>query len=68
MRNSSLVESGGADNVAGIKSTTDAMDMRVVWWLQDHDQGAYGRGASPPAEKPERKHRWSGGECGCRYE
>ena len=26
MRNSSLVESGGADNVAGIKSVTDAMD------------------------------------------
>ncbi len=26
VRNSSLVESGGADNVAGIKSATDAMD------------------------------------------
>ena len=36
VRNSSLVESGGADNEAGIKSVTDALDVlrasvRGIW-------------------------------------
>jgi len=61
VRNSSLVESRRADNVPGIKRATDAMDVVAVRRLR-------GRGASHPAVKPERKHGWSGCECGCRYE
>jgi len=40
VRNSSLVESGGTDNVAGIKSATDAMDIvrrRVAQAQGDRD-------------------------------
>ena len=66
VRNSSLVESGGADNVAGIKSATDAMDS--VPRHQTEAGGDYGRGASHTPEKPQRKQRWRVCECGCRYE
>ncbi len=44
VRNSSLVESARADNVAGIKSATEAVDVAT-----------HGRGASCAAEKQERK-------------
>ena len=49
VRNSSLVESGRADNIPGIKSATDAMGWRPHPSTAMHGKGGglIGRGASP---------------------
>jgi len=60
VRNSSLVECTGADNVTGLKSPTEA----AGWCLMN----AIGRGAFCSAEKVDRKDGWSGQKCECRYE
>ena len=51
VRNSSLVECTGADDVSGLKTCTEAADVDVC---------PYGRGASRHAVKVEREHGWSG--------
>ena len=58
VRNSSLVECAGADNVPGLKISTDAAD---AW------NPMCGRGALSSAVKVEREHGWSGDKCECRY-
>jgi hypothetical protein len=59
VRNSSLVECAGADNVPGLKISTEAADRTHY--------GSYGRGALSSAVKVEREHGWSGDKCECRY-
>ncbi len=56
VRNSSLVECTGADNVPGLKISTEAADAAM-----------HGRGALSSAVKVEREHGWSGDKCECRY-
>ena len=56
VRNSSLVECAGADNVPGLKISTEAADEVI-----------HGRGALSSAEKVEREHGWSDDKCECRY-
>jgi hypothetical protein len=56
VRNSSLVECAGADNVPGLKYSTEAADSAMD-----------GRGALSSAVKVEREHGWSGDKCECRY-
>jgi hypothetical protein len=53
VRNSSLVECTGADDVSGLKTCTEAADVEGF---------PYGRGASTSAVKVEREHGWSGVE------
>ena len=52
MRNSSLVEWRGTDNVARLKQDTEAWDRFLA---RESD----GRGALWAAEKPDRKDGWS---------
>jgi len=52
VRNSSLVECRGTDNVARLKYGTEAVDLSC------HERD--GRGAFCPAEKPDREDWWSG--------
>ena len=59
VRNSSLVECAGTENVARLKHRTEAVDP-----LARGD----GRGALWAAEKPNRKDRWSAQKCECRNE
>jgi hypothetical protein len=62
VRNSSLVEWSGADNVPGLKPSAEAADARLP-------QGSVrGRGAFPSAEKPSGNRRWSDGKSECRHE
>ncbi len=61
VRNSSLVERAGADNVSGLKSVTEALE-------RPGSGRGVGRGASPAAVKRHRKTAWSAGECECRHE
>ena len=59
VRNSSLVESPGADNGPGLKQTTEA---------QGSGSGQIGRGASPLQQRGTGDRPSSGGECECRHE
>ena len=71
VRNSSLVECSGADNVTRLKHRTEAADIVPRFFL------AFGPGASTRAgmvgersvaEKPDRKDWWSQQKCECRNE
>ena len=63
VRNSSLVEWRGADNVTGLKQTTEAADVLAL----GDAQGVVGE-RSGVAEKPEREHWWSEPKRECRNE
>jgi hypothetical protein len=52
VRNSSLVEYTGTDNVARLKHPTEAVDGGPP-------RGRHGRGALCAAVKPDREDRWS---------
>ncbi len=73
VRNSSLVECPGTDNVARLKPSSEAVDADVGA-LSAHAAGEHVRGVGMVgercllAEKPEREHRWSAGKCECRNE
>ena len=51
VRNSSLVECAGTENVSRLKHRTEAVNI---------SEKGYGRGAFLSAEKPDRKDWWSG--------
>ena len=59
VRNSSLVECSGADNVPRLKHRTEAVDPLV-------DKGMVGERSQ--AEKPDREDWWSEEKCECRNE
>ena len=59
VRNSSLVECSGADNVRRLKHRTEAMDPVTCHGMVGERSGA---------EKPDRKDWWSEEKCECRNE
>jgi hypothetical protein len=59
VRNSSLVECMGTDNVARLKHHTEAVNVPFPWDMV---------GERSRAEKPDRKDWWSEEKCECRNE
>ena len=66
VRNSSLVECSGADNVSRLKHLTEAVDG---WCSLSQERAPdHGRGALCAAEKPDRENWWSAHKSECRNE
>ena len=62
VRNSSLVECTGTENVARLKSRTEAVELGY------REDIRVGRGAFLLPEKPDRKDWWRPKKCECRNE